>query len=56
VPGCWAGQVDQDRATIRFDSDCEAKEPAALALGSNRAGNGRENIVAGREAKAAAVC
>ena len=52
----WAGQIDQDRAVIRFNRDGEAKEPAALALRINRASDGRENVVAGREAQAAAAC
>jgi hypothetical protein len=56
LTGSWgAGQIDQDRAAIRFNRDGEAKKPAALALGINRAGDGQESVVAGDEAQAVAT-
>jgi hypothetical protein len=35
---------------VGFNRDCEAKKLAALALGINHASDGRENVVADREA------
>ena len=52
---CRAGEIQRNRATIRFDGDGKAKKPAALAFGVDRSCNHREHVTFCRKPETVAV-